>query len=61
LHGKEIPPPSCESDQVDKNIALAEKLGIKSTPTLILPDGRVYPGFRDAAGIVGLLNEPAAP
>ncbi len=57
LADKTIPPPSCETDQVDKNIALAEKLGIRSTPTQIFPDGRVFPGFKDAKAIVEILNE----
>lgn len=57
LEGKAIPKPSCETDQVDKNIELAGKLGIKSTPTLVFPDGRVFPGFRDAKAIVEILNE----
>lgn len=57
LQGKKIPAPSCETDQVDKNIALAKELGINSTPTMVFPDGRVFPGGRDAATIVRLLNE----
>jgi len=57
LQGKAVPPPACETDQVDKNIALAKELGINSTPTLIFPDGRVFPGGRDAATIVRFLNE----
>ncbi len=61
LKGREIPKPSCETDQVDKNIELAGKLGIKSTPTLIFPDGRVFPGFRDAEAIVKILNEKVEP
>ncbi len=57
LQGKAVPLPTCETDQVDKNIALAKELGVNSTPTMIFPDGRVFPGGRDAATIVRLLNE----
>lgn len=60
LQGKAVPAPSCETDQVDKNIALAKELGINSTPTMVFPDGRVFPGGRDAATIVRLLNEKPA-
>lgn len=56
LHGKKIPAPDCESDQVEKNIALAKELHISSTPTLIMPDGRVLPGYRKADKIVQLLE-----
>jgi thiol:disulfide interchange protein DsbC len=52
LAGKELPPPDCDSDQVDKNITLAKELHINSTPTLIMPDGRVLPGYKVADKIV---------
>ena len=35
---KPIPEPKCETTSIDENIKLAEKLGISSAPTLILPD-----------------------
>lgn len=57
LAGKPLPPPDCETDQIEKNFALAEKLGIRSTPTLIMPDGRVMPGYKQAADIIRLLSE----
>ncbi len=57
LHGREVPAPSCESDQVEKNIALAKELNISSTPTLIMPDGRVLPGYKTANKIVEALEE----
>ena len=59
--GKQVPPPLCETKAVDQNIALAHDLGIHSTPTLVLPDGRVFPGFKRADDILRLLNSPAAP
>ncbi len=43
---------------VDATIKLASQLGINSTPTLVLPDGRVFPGYRDAAAILELLANP---
>lgn len=54
--GKKIPDPTCESDAVDRSIKLARELGIGSTPTLILPDGRVAPGYRTAEEILELLK-----
>ena len=58
LAGKKLPAPTCDSDQVKKNIALAKKeLSIKSTPTLIMPDGRVILGFKEADSIVTALKE----
>lgn len=55
--GKEVPGPSCESDAVDRTLKLAQDLGIGSTPTLVLPDGRIVPGYRPAEAILQLLKE----
>ena len=57
LAGKSLPAPECENDQVEKNIVLAEELYISSTPTLIMPDGRVMPGFKEADKIVAALRK----
>jgi len=56
LAGKPLPPPTCETEWVDKNIELGAKIGIRSTPTLILPDGRVVPGYKPAEQIIKLLE-----
>jgi thiol:disulfide interchange protein DsbC len=58
--GKTIPDPSCKTDAVDRNMALAKKLGIRSTPTLVLPDGRILSGFKPAVKLVEILREPAS-
>lgn len=59
--GKQLPPPLCETKVIDQNVALAHSLGIHSTPTMVFPDGRVFPGFKKAADILRLLNSPVAP
>ncbi|NWF51911.1 MAG: DsbC family protein [Nitrospirae bacterium] len=53
---KELPKPKCESTAVDDNIKLSEELGITGTPALILPDGRVMPGYKKADAIIGLIG-----
>jgi len=56
---KPIPKPKCETSAVDENIKLAQKLGIQNAPSVILPDGRIFPGYRDAKALIGLIgNEP---
>ncbi|MCI5142149.1 MAG: DsbC family protein [Candidatus Electrothrix sp. ATG1] len=57
LTGKSLPAPDCDTDIVDKNIALAKEFYIASTPTLIMPDGRVLPGFKEADQIIASLEE----
>ena len=56
LNGKDIPPPRCETDQVDKNLALGRSIYVKSTPTLIMEDGSVMPGFKNAKTIIELVD-----
>ncbi len=47
----------CKTSAVDSNIALAKKLGITATPTLIMPDGRVISGFRDANALKATIDK----
>jgi len=57
--GKPLPDPTCETDQIEKNERLAKKIGVRSTPTLVFPDGRVVPGYKDADRILGYLEKGA--
>ncbi len=57
LNKEDVPPATCETDQVDKNIALGASLGIRTTPTLVLPDGMVVPGYKKADAIVKMVRE----
>lgn len=54
---KELPKPKCETSVVDENMRLAEKLGMTSVPTVILPDGRVMPGYQDAKTLIDLIGK----
>jgi thiol:disulfide interchange protein DsbC len=54
FNGKPIPDPTCDTDAIDRTIELARDLGITSTPTMILPDGRVAPGYKKAEDILKL-------
>ncbi len=58
--GKTVPPPLCETSAVDDTLALVGKLGITSTPTLVLPDGRVMPGYKKADDLLKLLGSKTA-
>ena len=54
--GKPLPKPNCETTAVDESMKLAEKLGLSSVPTLILPDGRIMPGYKDAKTLINLIG-----
>ncbi|RPJ02561.1 MAG: hypothetical protein EHM36_12320 [Deltaproteobacteria bacterium] len=53
---KPIPKPACETNAVDESMKLAERLGLSSVPTSILPDGKVVPGFKDAKTLLTLIG-----
>ena len=56
LKGEAIPPAICETKVVDETLALVSKLGIRSTPTLVLPNGEVQPGYKKADDLLRLLG-----
>jgi thiol:disulfide interchange protein DsbC len=56
--GKPLPPPACTTGAPEDTMKLADKLNIRGTPTLVLPDGRVITGYRDANTLIKLLSEP---
>jgi len=53
---KPLPKPKCETAAVDENIKLAQRLGITSVPTLILPDGRLIRGATDAKTLISSIE-----
>jgi len=57
--GKEIPKPSKESSKkvIDEIIAFANGNGISGTPTLVMPDGKVEVGMRDAETLKKMLEK----
>jgi len=58
--GKPVPPANCDTAVVDQTLALVGDLGIRSTPTLVLPDGLVVPGFKKAEALLMLIGENVA-
>jgi len=50
--GKEIPIKKCTLTEVDDNIKLAGQLGITGTPTLVMPNGIVIPGYMEAEALI---------
>lgn len=56
--GGKVPPAGENASRkpVDATIKLAESLGIRGTPALVFPDGRLIIGFRDAENMHVLLS-----
>jgi thiol:disulfide interchange protein DsbC len=55
--GKKLPEPSCETTEVDDNIKLGESLGITGTPAIILQDGAIVPGYKDAPTLIQIMEQ----
>ena len=58
--GKPLAKGECGSKAVDETIRAAKRFNIRSTPTMIFPDGRVVPGALEAENILSLLKEGEA-
>jgi thiol:disulfide interchange protein DsbC len=54
---KPLPEPKCKTSEVDENIKLGEKLGIRGTPAIILPDGIIIQGYKDADSLISLIDK----
>jgi len=54
---KPLPAPKCESTAIDDNIKLAQKLGITGTPAIIMPDGRLIPGYLEADALIKQIDK----
>ena len=52
----QAPPTADCAHPVDRNVALAERLGVTGTPTLVAADGRVLPGAASAEQINAWLS-----
>ena len=63
--GQPIPPADCPTTDPLENAKTATAFGVTGTPVLVMPDGRMIPGNRDADSILRLLKEgeaaPATP
>lgn len=55
-NGKAVQQASCQN-QVAKQYELGQSFGINGTPALILPDGRLIPGYQPAAALVAALSQ----
>ena len=50
--GAPVAPSACPTTKVDETLATAQQLGVTSTPTLILSDGTILPGYKKAPDLL---------
>jgi thiol:disulfide interchange protein DsbC len=53
---KSLPDPSCDTDAIDRNIALGKKYNIRGTPTIIFQDGSRKSGAVQAGELIKLME-----
>ncbi len=56
-----LPPPSCNTDIVDKNIQIAKNLGINGTPTLLYIDGSRTSGALKKEALLQMIDTRKMP
>jgi thiol:disulfide interchange protein DsbC len=61
FEGKPLPAPKCETTAIDDNIKLAETLGIRGTPAIILQNGAIVPGYKEADALISLIDKSSQP
>ncbi len=49
-------PEACQPNVLERNLALAKRFGIRATPALVSPDGRVSLGAMEASALSAWLN-----
>ena len=54
---KALPAAKCDTTAIADNIKLAEKLGIRGTPAIILPNGIIIPGAKDANSLIEMIDK----
>ena len=57
--GKTLPKATCAAPELDENLKLGESLGIKGTPTMVFPDGRIISGALPANEIIEQVDQSA--
>ncbi len=54
---KPLPKPDCQTPVIDDNMKLGQALGITGVPALILPNGTVLMGYKDAEALTSLIGD----
>ena len=54
---KQLAPPTCKNASIDLTLQIAAGLGIRSTPTLIMPNGQIIPGYKELDHLLKVVDE----
>jgi thiol:disulfide interchange protein DsbC len=56
----DVPAATCEHP-IDSQYDLGQKVGVRGTPAIVLPNGELIPGYVPASQLVALLNQKSMP
>ena len=54
--GENMPIALCSDNPVDEHFALGEKVGVSGTPSVVLMDGSMIPGYQPADALAAQLG-----
>lgn len=54
--GGDLQPARCTTDEVEKNVEWALSYGLTGTPIIVLPDGGVVTGYKDAMELASRID-----
>lgn len=57
FNGRQLPPASCKNSSIDPTLKIAQDMGVRSTPTLVLPNGQIIPGYKELDPLLQLVDE----
>ncbi len=55
--GQQLAPPTCKNASIDLTLQIAAGLGIRSTPTLIMPNGQIVLGYKELDHLLKVVDE----
>jgi len=55
--GRQLPPASCQNSSIDLTLKIAQEMGLRSTPTLIMPNGQILPGYKELEHLLRVIDE----
>ncbi len=55
--GRQLPPATCKNESIDLTLKIAAGLGIRSTPSLIMPNGQIIPGYKKLDHLLQVVDE----
>jgi len=57
FNGRQLPPANCQNTSIDLTLKIAQEMGVRSTPALIMPNGQILPGYKELEYLLRVIDE----